>query len=184
VAEVRAIGRAQADREVALEAHVDRRLGLGKALRQSVREGNERPLDHQRAGLAARLVLERLVHPVAVIPAADHPHVLTAGVRGLRDEHELRVERHRDVTDQLAKEGIPDRTRGSLRNRAKQVPAGESRTGPVGVDVERHDPLPGIDATAPCPTRRPAAADMFDGRGGPASRVTRPRPTTTVSSSR
>ena len=129
VAEMRAVGRAQADREVALEAHVDRRLGLGEALRQRLRERDDRPLHDQRARLAARVVLERLVHPVALVPAAHHPHVLARRVRGLCDEGELRAERQRDVTDQAAKELVPDRTRGSLGNGAKQVPAAELHAG-------------------------------------------------------
>ena len=80
VAEVRAVGGAQADREVALEAHLDRRLGLREARRQRLRERDDRPLHDERARLAVRVVLERLVHPVAVVPAADHAHVLSVGL--------------------------------------------------------------------------------------------------------
>ena len=140
VAEVRAVGGAQADREVALEAHVDRRLGLREALRQRLRERDDRLLDDERARLAARVVLERLVHPVAVVPAAEHPHVLAVGVGGLGDEGELRVERQRDVADQAAKELVADRARGALGDGAKQVAAAEPRVGLVGVDERRHEP--------------------------------------------
>jgi hypothetical protein len=129
VAEVRAVGGAQADGEVALEAHVDRRLGLRKALRQRVRERDYGPLDDERTRLAAGVVLERLVHPVAVVPAADHPHVLAVGLGGLCDEGELRGERQRDMTDQATEELVTHRTRGALGNRAKQVPTAEPRIG-------------------------------------------------------
>ena len=71
------------------------------------------------------------------------------GIAGLRDEGELRVERQRDMTDQTAKELVADRARGPFGNGAKQVPAAEARVGLVGVDVKRHDPLPGTDATEP-----------------------------------
>ena len=49
------------------------------------------------------------------------------GVRGLRDEDELRVERQRDVPDQAAKELVPDHAGGPFRNGAKQIPAAELR---------------------------------------------------------
>jgi hypothetical protein len=133
VAEVRAIGRAQADREIALEAHLDRRVGLGKERRQRFRERDDRPLHDQRARLAARVVLEGLVEPVALVPAA-HPHVLSARVRGLSDERELRVERKTDVAHQAAQELLSDHAGGSLGNRAKQVPATDGRTRRLGVD--------------------------------------------------
>ena len=93
-------------------------------------------------GLPSRVVLERLVHPVAVVPAADHPDVLAVGLGGLGDEGELRVERERDVTDEAAKELVADRARGPLGDRAKQIPAAETRAGLVCVGERRHDPLP------------------------------------------
>ena len=71
-----------------------------------------------------------------------HLHVLARRVRRLRDERELRVERQRDVADQAAEELVADRTRGSLGNGAKQIPAAEPRAGPVDVDVRRHEPAP------------------------------------------
>ena len=52
VPEVRAVGRPQADREVALQAHVDRRLGLGEALVSASGKATTVPLHHQRARLA------------------------------------------------------------------------------------------------------------------------------------
>ena len=140
MAQVGAVGGAQADREVALETHVDRRLGLGEARGQRVRERDDRLVHDERAGLAVRVVLERLVHPVAVVPAADHPYVLARGVRGLGDEGELRVERQRDVTDQPANELVTDRTSGSLGHCAKQIAVADSRATRVDVGRRRHEP--------------------------------------------
>ena len=80
VAEVRAVGGTQADREVALEAHLDRRLGLREAPRQLLRERDDRVFHDECARLALRVVLQRLVHPVAVVPAADHTDVLAIGL--------------------------------------------------------------------------------------------------------
>jgi hypothetical protein len=158
VTEVRAVGGPQADREVALETHVDRRLGLREEPRQRLRERHDRLVDDERARLALRVVLEWLGHPVAVVPAADHPHVSAVGIARLGDEGELRVERQRDVTDQAAKELVADRARGPFGNDAEQVPAAEARVGLVGVDVKRHDPLPGTDATEPRGPQRAAAS--------------------------
>jgi hypothetical protein len=56
--------------------------------------------------------------------------VLSAGVRGLGDERELRVERHREVTDEALEELVADRARGPFGDSAKQVP----------VYVRRHEP--------------------------------------------
>jgi hypothetical protein len=112
---------AQADREVALEAHLDRRSGLREALRQRLRERDDRLLDDQRARLAAGVVLERLGEPVPVVPAAHHADVLAGRVRGLGDERELRVERQRDVPDKATKELVSDSTCRSFGNCAEQV---------------------------------------------------------------
>jgi len=140
MAEVCAVGGSQADREVALETHVNRRLGLRKAPGQRLRERDDRLVHDERARLAARVVLEWLVDPVAVIPAADHPYVLAVGLGGLCDEGELRIERERDVTDQAAKELVADRTRCPLGDSAKQVPAAKARIGLVCVGERRHEP--------------------------------------------
>jgi hypothetical protein len=140
VAEVRAVGRAQADREVALEAHLDRRLRLREALRERGGERDDRLLDHQGARLALGVVLERLAQPVARVPAADHGHVRAGRVRGLGDEGELRVERQRDVTDEAAQELVPDRPRGPFGHGAQQLPAAQARSRPLGVDERRHVP--------------------------------------------
>ena len=128
VAEVRAVGRAQADREVALEAHVDRRLGLREALRQRLRERDDR-IAPRPARTACRCVS---YSNGSSIQSPSYQPLTTrtcspSGSRGLRDERELRVERQRDVTDQAAKELVSDRTRGPLGNGAKQVPAAEPR---------------------------------------------------------
>jgi len=142
VAEVGAVGGAQADREVALEAHVDRRLRLREAPRQLLRERDDRPLHDERARLAARVVLERFVHPAARVPAADDAHMLSGRVVGLGDERELRVERQRDVADEAAKELVADGSGGALGDRAEQIPAAEPRSGLIGVDGRWHEPAP------------------------------------------
>jgi len=142
VAEVRAVRGAQADREVALKPHVDRRLRLGEARRQRLREGDDGALHDERARLAAGVVREGLVHPVAGVPAADDPHVLSGRVVGLGDEGELRVERERDVPDEPAKELVPDGSGGALADRAQQIPAAEPRSGLIGVDGRWHEPAP------------------------------------------
>jgi hypothetical protein len=92
------------------------------------------------ARLAVRVVLERLVHPVSAVPAADHADMLSGGVRGLRDEGELRVERERDVTNQATQELVADRAGGALGKGAEQVPVAEPRTGLIGVERGRHEP--------------------------------------------
>jgi hypothetical protein len=161
VTEMRAVGGAQADREVALEAHLDRRLGFREALRQGVGERHDRSVHDERAWLALRVVLERLIHPGAVVPAADDPYVLAVGLGGLGDEGELRFERDRHVADQASKELVADRTRGPFGDGTKQVSAAEPRAGPVGVGDRRHEPLePGIDASAP--ERRDRGASPLD----------------------
>ena len=90
--------------------------------------------------------------------------MLPARVRCLRDERELRIERQRHVTDQAAEELVPDRTRGSLGNGAEQVPARESRTGEVDVNVRRHEPVPSFDASAPLRLSRHREASLWPRR--------------------
>ena len=167
--EVRAIGSAQANREVALKAHVDRRLGLWEARRELLRKRDDRSLHDERARLAAGVVLEWLLHPIAVEPAAEHPHVLPVRVGGLCDEGELGPERERDVADQAAKELVSDRTRGALGNGAKQVPAAGPCIAVVDVGERRHVLRPGIDASEPtCPRPpKPAARRNQQSHGFP-----------------
>jgi hypothetical protein len=68
--------------------------------------------------------------------------VVSGGITRLCDERELRVERQGDVTDQAAKELVSDRTGGSLRNGAEQIPAAGSRTGALSLDVRRQEAPP------------------------------------------
>jgi hypothetical protein len=60
MAEMGGIGGTKADRQITLEAHVDRRLGRREATRQRLRERDDRLLYDERARLAVRVVLERL----------------------------------------------------------------------------------------------------------------------------
>ena len=139
VAEMGGVGGAQAHRQVALEAHVDRGLGLGETRRQRLRERDDRMLHDERARLPAGVVLERLVHPVAVVPAADHAHVLSVRVAGLRDEGEPGVERQRDMPDQAAEELVSDHTSRPFGKGGQQIPAARLHAGLVGVGERRHE---------------------------------------------
>ena len=109
-------------------------LAPGKRLVSSSRERDDLLVDDERAGLAVGVVLEGLRHPVAVVPAADHPDVLSVGLGGLCDEGELRVERHRDMTDEAAKELVADRARRPLGDSAQQIAAAKTRAGLVCSD--------------------------------------------------
>ena len=71
VAEVGVLRVAQAHREVALEPHLDRAPVLGEVLHQALGEGDERLARDERARLAGRVVLERLLDRRAVVPARD-----------------------------------------------------------------------------------------------------------------
>ncbi len=62
VAEMGAIGRAQADRQIALEAHLDRRLGLREAPRQRLRERDDR-IAPRPARTACRACRTRTARP-------------------------------------------------------------------------------------------------------------------------
>jgi hypothetical protein len=112
-------------------------------------------LDDQRARLAVRVVLERLIDPVAVVPAVDDAHVLAVRLDGLRDESQLRVERERDVTHQAAKELVADGARRPLGHRAEQIAAAEPHMSLVGGGERRHDVQ---DLRAILPSRASAAA--------------------------
>jgi hypothetical protein len=136
--EVRPVRGAQADREVALEAHLDRRYVLGKVFRERFRERDERVLDRQCAGLALGVVFDRLVPVDAVVPRCEDPHMCAVGLGGLGDEHELGAEGLGDVAHETAQELVADRAGGALGDRPQKVAAAKARSGIVNSDGHRH----------------------------------------------
>ena len=121
VAEVHVLGGAQADREVALEAELDCRRVVREALGQRLRERHPRVLGDDGAGLALGVVLERLVHEGAVVPADERAHVLSGGIVGLGDQDELGRERLGDVAGEAAQELLAHRARGACGDRGEQL---------------------------------------------------------------
>ena len=121
VPEVHVLGGAQADRDVALQAEVDRDLGAREALLQRLRERHPRVVGHDRARRAGGVVLERLLDERAVVPGGERGHVHAGGVGGLADQHHLGRERLRDIAGQAAQELVADRTRGALGNRRQEL---------------------------------------------------------------
>ena len=75
VPEVGAVRGAQAHGEVAVQAHVDGGLVVGEALHERVRHRDDGALGDERARRAVGVVLERLRHGRAVVPAGEHPDV-------------------------------------------------------------------------------------------------------------
>ena len=77
--EVRAVRTAQADRQIALQAHLDRCRVLREALGERVREGHHGLLDGHGARKTLGVVLVRLVPVCAVVPRRHHARCVPSG---------------------------------------------------------------------------------------------------------
>ena len=119
--EVGAVRGAQAHGEVGVQAHVDGGLVVGEALHQGVRHRDDGALGDEGAGGAVGVVLERLRHRRAVVPAGEHPDVRAVRGGGLGHHGELRVEGVRKAADQGAQELLADLAGGALGQRPEQV---------------------------------------------------------------